>query len=217
MPRKPPSARNATAFGAWLVRALPEPRSETRREVLAHALHLFNERGIEATKIEDLRRASGQSIGSIYHHFGNKEGVAAALFFAAFDDLSAAIAARLDGATGSRACIAALVTAYAEWVSLLPEPAHYLFLARETVARGPQGPALEARLEARYRPIDERLAEDARLGVLRELPEDLIPALVLGSTESYCRGWLVGRRRASPAAHAPLLAEAAWRAIASDR
>jgi AcrR family transcriptional regulator len=212
MPRTPLHVPDA-ALGAWLARALPEPRSETRREVLAHALRLFNAQGIEAAKIEDLRRASGQSIGSIYHHFGNKEGVAAALFFAAFDDQSAAIAARIEGCRDSRACIAALVTAYAQWVSELPAPAHYLYLARETVARGPHGPALVERVEARYRPIDERLAEDVRRGRLRALPEDLIPALVLGPTESYCRAWLAGRRQSSPVTYAPLLADAAWRAL----
>jgi hypothetical protein len=70
-------------------------------------------------------------------------------------------------------------------------------------------------VKARYRPVDERLAGEVRRGVLRDLPADLIPALVLGPTESYCRAWLAGRRPASPADYAPLLAEAAWRALAS--
>lgn len=195
--------------------ASPGERGASRRAVLAHALPCFNARGIEAATIEDLRQRSGQSVGTIYHHFGNKEGVAAALFFAGFDDQSRAIATRTEAVADAHAVVVELVTAYVDWVTALPELAAFLFMARETVAQGPHGDALRERLEARYAPIDARLAESVRAGLLAELPAELIPALVLGGAESYCRGWLAGRREAKPAAYAGLLAEAAWRGIAA--
>jgi len=154
-------------------------------------------------------------VGTIYHHFGNKEGVAAALFFAGFDDQSLAIAKRTEAAPDAHAVVAALVAAYVDWVTHLPELAAFLFMARETVAQGPHGEALRERLEARYGPIDARLAEGVRDGLITELPAELIPALVLGGAESYCRAWLAGRRQAKPTAYAGLLAEAAWRGIAA--
>ncbi|WP_457354628.1 TetR/AcrR family transcriptional regulator [Roseateles sp. P5_D6] len=195
--------------------ASPGERGASRRAVLAHALPCFNARGIEAATIEDLRQRSGQSVGTIYHHFGNKEGVAAALFFAGFDDQSRAIATRTEAVADAHAVVVELVTAYVDWVTALPELAAFLFMARETVAQGPHGDALRERLEARYAPIDARLAESVRAGLLAELPAELIPALVLGGAESYCRGWLAGRREAKPAAYAGLLAEAAWRGISA--
>ncbi|KQV88815.1 MULTISPECIES: TetR/AcrR family transcriptional regulator [unclassified Roseateles] len=195
--------------------ASPGERGASRRAVLAHALPCFNARGIEAATIEDLRQRSGQSVGTIYHHFGNKEGVAAALFFAGFDDQSRAIATRTEAVADAQAVVVELVTAYVDWVTALPELAAFLFMARETVAQGPHGDALRERLEARYAPIDARLAESVRAGLLAELPAELIPALVLGGAESYCRGWLAGRREAKPAAYAGLLAEAAWRGISA--
>jgi len=195
--------------------AAPGERGASRRAVLAHALPCFSARGIEAATIEDLRQRSGQSVGTIYHHFGNKEGVAAALFFAGFDDQSRAIATRTEAVADAHAVVVELVTAYVDWVTALPELAAFLFMARETVAQGPHGDALRERLEARYAPIDARLAESVRAGLLAELPAELIPALVLGGAESYCRGWLAGRREAKPAAYAGLLAEAAWRGISA--
>lgn len=206
--------RASTPLDAVLAQACPGERGASRRAVLRHALACFTATGIEAATIEDLRSGSGQSVGTIYHHFRNKEGVAAALFFAGFDDQSRVIAERTAVAADAQAMVAALVAAYVDWVTALPELAAFLFMARETIAQGPHGAELDQRLEARYGPIDARLTEGVRAGLIAELPAELIPALVLGGAESYCRGWLAGRREARPAAYAALLAQAAWRGIA---
>ena len=213
MARKNLSANQAAAADRLLERAFPELRQASRRSVLRHALTLFNADGIEATTIDDLRRACGLSVGTIYHHFKNKEGVVAALFLAAFDDQSQAIATRIAGLDDGHAVVDALIGAYADWITQQPECAHFLFLARESVAQGPHAQDLHDRLVARYRPIDEVLARDAAAGRILPLPEDLIPSLVLGATESYARGWLVGRRQATPSSYAQRLALAAWRSI----
>ncbi len=204
----------AERLHAILEKAVPDSRGASKRQILTEALTCFNARGIEATTIDDLRRCSGQSVGTIYHHFKNKEGVVAALFFAGFDDQSRAIAARVEGHLDSHGMVEALVTAYLVWITEVPELARFLFMAREAVTQGPQGQALHDRLIARYRPVDECFERDARIGRVLPLPPELIPALVLGSAESYSRGWLAGRRHATPASYASSLAEAAWRSIA---
>lgn len=196
-----------------LERALPELRQASRRSVLRHALALFNAQGIEASTIDDLRRACGHSVGTIYHHFKNKEGVVAALFLVAFDDQSQAIAARIAGLDEGHAVVEALIGAYADWITTQPECARFSFLARESVTQGPHGKELQERVAARYQPIDAILAREAAAGRILPLPEELIPSLVLGATESYARGWLVGRRKATPSSYANRLAVAAWRSI----
>jgi AcrR family transcriptional regulator len=201
------------AVDRLLERALPDPRHSSRRSVLRHALALFNAEGIEAATIDDLRRACGQSVGTIYHHFKNKEGVVAALFFVVFDDQSRAIAERIAGLADGQAIVQALIGAYTDWITTQPECARFVFQAREPVAKGAHAQYLHERLVARYRPIDEILARDAAAGRILPLPEELIPSLVLGATESYARGWLVGRRTATPASYAARLAAAAWRSI----
>ena len=196
-----------------LEHAFPDARQASRRSVLRHALTLFNANGVEATTIDDLKRASGQSVGTIYHHFKNKEGVVGALFFAAFDDQSRAITERVEGLRDGRAVVDALIRAYAEWITAQPQCAHFVFLARETVAQGPYAADLHQRLLDRYRPIDEALARDAEAGRILPLPADLIPSLVLGAVEFYARGWLAGRRQAAPASHAQRFATSAWRSL----
>jgi AcrR family transcriptional regulator len=44
------------------------------------ALSLFTDKGYFNTSVHDIGRVAGVSIGSIYHHFGDKEGLARALY-----------------------------------------------------------------------------------------------------------------------------------------
>lgn len=92
-------------------RSKPAPR-QTRDEVLAAAMTLFVERGYFGTSVHDIVGASNVSIGSIYHHFGDKAGIARALYAeqtARMDALIAGIAARhRRAAERCRAIVAAL-------------------------------------------------------------------------------------------------------------
>lgn len=54
--------------------------SNPRDLVMASALRLFTGNGYFNTSIPDIVRDSGVSTGSIYHHFGDKEGIAKTLF-----------------------------------------------------------------------------------------------------------------------------------------
>lgn len=51
-----------------------------REAVLRTALQLFTEQGYFNTSVHDIARTAKVSIGSIYHYFKDKEGIAKALF-----------------------------------------------------------------------------------------------------------------------------------------
>lgn len=55
-------------------------RANTRTLVLDAALKLFTEKGYFNTSVHDIGREAATSIGSIYHHFGDKTGIARALY-----------------------------------------------------------------------------------------------------------------------------------------
>lgn len=55
-------------------------RADTRTLVLDAALKLFTEKGYFNTSVHDIGREAATSIGSIYHHFGDKTGIARALY-----------------------------------------------------------------------------------------------------------------------------------------
>ena len=76
--------------------ARPKPTTSPPEQVLRVALQLFTEGGYFNTSVPDIVEASSVSTGSIYHHFGDKEGIAKQLYAslvermeAAFDEIEA--------------------------------------------------------------------------------------------------------------------------------
>lgn len=56
------------------------PSGEVYARIVDAALRLFTERGYFNTTVPDVARAAQVSVGSIYHHFKDKEDVARALY-----------------------------------------------------------------------------------------------------------------------------------------
>lgn len=60
--------------------------------IIAAALQLFTQHGYFSTSVPDMARAAQVSVGSIYHHFKDKEDVARALFVGLMEGLQEALA-----------------------------------------------------------------------------------------------------------------------------
>ena len=87
-----------------------EATTDRRQDILNAALACAVDGGVDAVSIDGGRARCGASVGSIYHHFGNKDGIVAALFFDIFHDQSRSVQAQLDAARGGEAGVRALVT-----------------------------------------------------------------------------------------------------------
>ncbi len=48
---------------------------KTKQMISNSAIELFQNYGYEKITIQDISKATGSSVGSIYHHFGSKEGI----------------------------------------------------------------------------------------------------------------------------------------------
>ncbi len=86
------------------------PRGEAmRRHILETALRLFSGAGYFNTSIHDIRREAGVSIGAIYHHFGNKELLARALYDDLLQRMDGDIQRAIASGEGTRAqCLAVI-------------------------------------------------------------------------------------------------------------
>lgn len=200
-----------------LERCYPGRRAELKRDIFGKALKLFNEQGIEATTIEMIRAECDTSVGAIYHHFGNKEGLVAALFFTALDDQARLRDSYLSEAQTTQEGVYALVHSYVDWVDSQPEWARFQYHARFAVTRGPFKEELATRNKARNKQLLEWLSASARGEELKGFPAELMPSLIIGQADSYCRTWLSGRVKGRPKAYRDMLAAAAWRSICVDQ
>ena len=191
--------------------------ADRRQVILNAALDCAAEGGVDAVSIDGVRARCGASVGSIYHHFGNRDGILAALFLDIFHDQSRSVQAQLDKARSARAGVQALVTGYLDWVVAQPEHARFLFQARGAVAASPRNADLAEATRRRNQALVLWFEPHRASGTLRDLPCELMPSLVMGPVQSYCRAWLSDRSGQgtlpSPATYRAELADAAWRVV----
>lgn len=196
---------------AVLERQWPGARAALKRRILASALDTVNRLGIDGATIELIRADCGASVGNLYHHFGNREGLLAALFFCGLDDQHALQQQYLAAAHGARAGIEAMVFSYVDWISDHPALARFMFQARFVVSQGPQAAVLAQRNRSRYGAALAWLREHS--DALGDTPRALLPSLIVGAAENYSRAWLSGRVKESPHTQRRWLAQAAWRSL----
>ena len=177
------------------------------------ALPVFSTHGYEAVSIQMLCEAAGVSVGSLYHHFDHKAGVAAAVYAEAIDRYHRPL---LDVATrgpDAEDGVRSLVEAHHRWV------AEHTDWARFMVSAGGLG---EIRVEAGAHEAANARLVDALMGWARPLMDSgaLTPlepstflSVMFGPSYFHTRTSL----NRSPAGPDPVvsaqLAEAAWRSL----
>ena len=111
--------------------AVQSTTTESRRQsILEAALACFASKGFMETTMEDIRKLSGASTGSIYHHFSNKEMLARALYLEGRNSLNATLSALT--ANTLREGIEGLVHAYLSWFEQHADLGQYLLQAGES-------------------------------------------------------------------------------------
>lgn len=178
-----------------------------RQAILDAALDAFAEKGAAAT-VEDVRRRSGASVGSIYHWFDGKEGIAHALYVEALRDYQRGIVEVLERESQAERGIRAAVRHHLRWVESHPDLARFLLTSRETGGEELREMNREL-LAATARWL--RLHADA--GTLTRMPLDLYYAALIGPSQEFARLWLQGRTTSSIKTAQRVLGDAAWQAL----
>ena len=104
--------------------------SKLQTKVLNSALKLFVEQGFHKTSVPDLVADSGVSIGSIYKHFGDKEGLAKELMARLFEELSRQQQIVIDQYAHSKDQYRALVAWMFQFALEFPDVMAFLLYAR---------------------------------------------------------------------------------------
>jgi AcrR family transcriptional regulator len=166
------------------------PRAEaTRQRVLDAALSVYREHGHEGFNVHAIVAESGVSLGSIYHHFGSMDGLAAAVYARSMSALLDRVAAALSGTSSLRRGIAGVVDAYLRFartqrtqMSFIHASAYASFL--------PAHAAQIAESKARMHEIRGFFAKHAAAGRIAPMPEWLLEVLVIGPVAELTRRWL---------------------------
>jgi AcrR family transcriptional regulator len=188
----------------------PARTGDRRDAVLEAALRLFAERGVDATTMEEVRRAVGMSNGSLFHHFPTKDHLLATLYLRVLGEYQALLRDVIDRHVEVEPGVRALVVAHVEWVTRHPDRARLLHEGRRAAAVD----AVEHELADANRRLFERLRAWLRphveAGRVRDVPLEVFAALVLGPAMELTRAWIRRPDRARAARVTAVLADAAW-------
>lgn len=188
-------------------------RRSRKDEILQAALACFTDFGVDATTIEMIRDRSGASIGSLYHHFGNKERIIGALYLAGTAEYAALLAEGFTQADSAEACVKLLVTSYVDWVVANPDWARFILHSRGRVEASEMGAELREVNRVNFRRILDALAVYRAQGLFKAMPVDCFTSVVIGPTHDFARHWLAGRTQTSLAECRELLAQVAWDSV----
>ena len=197
------------------------PRSQPsddarRRRILDASLELFLEVGVEAATIDDVRRRSGASVGSLYHRFGNKEGIAAAVYVDALRHYQSEFVAALTRARDAGDGVRSAVRTHMRWIRENPDRAEFLFNVAGAGVRRACGTDLRDLNDEFFGVVEAWLHRYVDARELRALSTDMVYALWLGPSQELARLWLARGRRSALRTESTVLADAAWRALRTN-
>jgi len=177
--------------------ALERPRQKRTEDTLARlldgALRVHEATGREGFTVHAVVAESGVSLGSLYHHFGSFDGLAAGLYARCMEHLLDAVVAALSSKRATRSGIEAVVVAYlaftrdhADEARFIHAAAYASFLPDHAVAiAAAKAPRIEA-IAAWFRP---RIAA----GEIAPITEPLLEMVLIGPAAETSRRWLAGQ------------------------
>lgn len=132
-------------------------RAETHRRLLRVGTQVFAERGVRNTRTTDLARAGGVAIGTLYFHFGDKDGMLREIL----DDGVARLEAAMAGSGRPAADMEAMIRDHVESMVAFSEAhcAMTRLLFDSEIRRGPDHRVVEDLVrahEAQVRHCQER-------------------------------------------------------------
>ncbi|MFG2888412.1 TetR/AcrR family transcriptional regulator [Streptomyces sp. NPDC048248] len=162
----------------------------TVEQVLDAALRVYAASGDQGLTVSAVTKASGVSLGSLYHHFGSLDGLVASLVLRWLSRLLSEVSGALARTRTAHTGIRAVVRAYLGFVRDHPDAARLV----HSVAADRYGMAHAKEIrdsqEARLSPVAEWIRKRIDSGELAPLPVPVIESLVLGPVVGVARRWL---------------------------
>jgi AcrR family transcriptional regulator len=186
---------------------------ERRSAIIVAALACFTAKDYVNTTMEDIRRRSGASNGSVYHHVKSKEHLASEVYLAGIVSYQNGLTRALARSTGCRQGIRAMVRYHLLWVKSNPDWAGFLVRMRHAHFMGGAEDALRAANAGFSSEIGTFFRRHVADGSLRRLPPDLYLALILGPCQEFARRWLLAGEPVSLNGAIRELADSACRAV----
>ena len=168
-----------------VARTQDQRKAETRQRLLSAAAELFAREGYDAVSVDAIGDLADRTSGSVYAHFGGKQGLLLALLEGFQDDLAAVMEAEL----AIRGDLPSRLLSLWRNISDPPEGSGWFLLEIELWLRAARDEVLAGPLGERYRSLHQMLGDelDRWIGEF-----DLTPAVPTDGLAQAVIGTLIG-------------------------
>ncbi|MEV1000660.1 TetR/AcrR family transcriptional regulator [Nonomuraea sp. NPDC050202] len=184
---------------------------ETVRKLLDTALEIYP----DDFTLRALTTRSGVSMGSVYHHFGSLEGLAAALYSRCMGALLDALVAAVEEAADARDGVRRVVTAYLGFTAGHADQARFIHAAPYAIDLGPYAERIAADKAPRLARLNGWILGHMDAGTVARLPVAQVEMLLVGPVAEVTRRWLAGAPEIDLAEAARVLPERIWRSLSA--
>ena len=192
-------------------------RGEVTADLLLDtALRLYAEKGEQGLTVSTITRASGVSLGSLYHHFGSLDGLIDTLTLRWLGRLLGDVVTALQRSRTARSGIDALVRAYLDFIREHRAAALLVHSPRADQRGMANGQELRETQEAPVSAFALWAQSHIDSGELAPLPMPLLETLVLGPVVGLARRRLSGIDDIDLDEAAGILAERIWLSVDAE-
>lgn len=187
-----------------------------RERILNAALELFVEQGYFNTNVPNISNRSKCSVGSIYHHFLNKEEIAYTLYRDGIIQFRNALEVALVGAKydSLESIIRSIVIAFLSFAEEHQTLSRYLWLARHNeFLEGKIAVPTRVGFDSFGRKLTKAIKSSIRKNEIPEIKAEVLWSIVFGIPLSFVRDWLEGYTSSTPKEISDILANACWAAL----
>jgi AcrR family transcriptional regulator len=174
----------------------PARSAETEREktiatALDGALAAFAEGGLTGLSVAAVCDRAQLSVGSLYHHFGNRRGVLVALYQRSLFSLLDALRPSVE-ASELPTVISSLVALYLDWVRAHTDAARFVLSAAPAELDDAALVSLAEGTQQRLTPLVARVLQAAAAGHIVTMPLPYYELMIIGPIAETARRWLGG-------------------------
>ncbi|MBU1170423.1 MAG: TetR/AcrR family transcriptional regulator [Proteobacteria bacterium] len=192
--------------------------TDNRKKAIIHgALECFISTGISETSISDICKKSNSSTGSLYHHFGSKEKLAAKVYLEGIQDYQKGFVHALEASTDAKSGIFGVIAYHLKWVVDHPAWAIFLFRERHSGFMGQSEHELHQLNGEFVNKISVWFFGHVASGTLRKLKPDVYQPILLGPVQEYVRHYVSCAHKPDIKNVAEELALAAWLSLGSEQ
>lgn len=188
----------------------------TVERLLDAALEVYSSVGQPGFTVQAVTARSGVSLGSLYHHFGSFDGLAAALYTRCMEQLCYDVIAALERTRTAHTGLRAFVESYLRFTEERPDMALFIHASSHSAYLASHADQIRAAKEPMREAIAAWLGPRIESGEVAPVPPELIEVLVIGPLAETARRWLSSTYDMDMRQAARVLPDRIWRSLRPD-